>query len=234
MDLTDRRHRAALIAAITGGLVLLALVGIGLYGLFTGTNPARERTGTDVPEQTTTRPSPDTALGNGPQQIPTSSDPEETARAIIEGLFVWDTTSGYSPSDYAQAVADVTSTLEADAAASDVRGYLPTPAAWVQLRTHQTRQWISITELEVPAAWETAVQQAAPGQILPGMTAYTVTGIRHRAGTWSTEPIEAERPVTFTVFLVCDEPASGSNAEDNDGAGQCQLLRLSQLDTPLQ
>lgn len=232
MDLTDRRHRAALIAAILGGLILLALIGIGLYGLFTGPNNTGEPTVTQKPHTSTPGPTPGAVQEYGPQSVPTSSDPQATALAIIESLFTWDTTSGYTPADYAQSLADVTASLEADAAASDVRAYLPTPAAWTQLRTHQTRQWITVIDIEVPAAWETAVQQAAPGQILPGMTAYTITGTRHRAGTWSTEPIETERPVTFTVFVVCGETRSDDGA-DEDTDGSCELLRLSQLDTPL-
>lgn len=236
MDFTDRRHRAALIAAISGGLILLILIGIGLYGLITGPHNPSESPSTQTPNISAPVRTPSARHDSGPQPVATSSDPQATALAIVSALFTWDTTSGYGPADYAQVLADVTAAVEADAAASDVRAYLPTPASWAQLRTHQTRQWITVTDIEVPSAWETAVEQAAPGQILPGMTAYTVTGTRHRAGTWSSEPIEAERPVTFTVFLMCGEAPPNSESDEGaaqDADGSCELLRLSHLDTPL-
>ena len=54
MDPTARRRRTVLIATIAGGLILLVLIGVGLYGLIRGpqtTEPA-ERTPTDGPTAT--------------------------------------------------------------------------------------------------------------------------------------------------------------------------------------
>ena len=229
-DPTARRRRTVLIATIAGGLILLVLIGVGLYGLIRGpqtTEPA-ERTPTDGPTATSpalvpAEPEPVVALGG----------PEEFAAAVAEALFVWDTTSGYGPADYAQMLADVTTDTEADAAASDVRAYLPTPEAWAQLRTHQTRQWITIDTIEIPTAWEDAVAQAAPGQIPDGTVAYTITGTRHRTGYWGTDPVTATHQVAFTVFLTCTPEQTSAPPPADPATGTCLLLRLSQLDNPL-
>lgn len=225
---TDRRRRRLLIAAIAGGLVLVLLVGIGVYGLLRGpTGPARPGDRTqDNPAST----APPSALPSAaPRPIPPTTDAEEFARTVAEALFAWDTATGYGPADYAQPLVDVGDPTgeETPGLASDIRSYLPTPEAWAQLRTYQTRQWLTIEEAFVPDAWEVAVAQAAPGQLPPGAIAYTIEGTRHRDGTWGTEPVEASRPVSFTVFLACPPPAP------QFGTGLCHLLRLSQLDNPL-
>jgi hypothetical protein len=154
--------------------------------------------------------------------------PEQFARAVAAALFTWDTSTGFLPVDYAQPLADVGHDVEADAFASDVRSYLPTAQAWAQLRGYQTRQWLSIDTIAVPESWQTALDQAAPGQIPPGTIAYTVDGIRHRAGIWGTEPTEAQRPVSFTIFITCTSPIP-----ERPLAALCQVLRLSALDVPL-
>lgn len=228
MDPTDRRRRAALIAATAGGLVLLILIGVGIYGLLRGPD-----TSAPSPSTTTTTPTPANAGGTGPRPIVALDEAEEFAAAVADATFTWDTTSGYSPADYAQELADVTASVEADAAATDVRAYLPTPAAWAQLRTHQTRQWLTIDTISIPDAWETAVAQAAPGQIPEGAVAYTITGTRHRDGIWNTEPVATAHPVAFTVFLTCTPERSTAPARGDGIAETCRLLRLSQLDNPL-
>lgn len=231
MDPMDHRRRAVLIAAIAGGLILLLLVGLGIYGLLRGPDTA----GPAPSEPTTaTAPAPGISPGAGPRPVVALGGPEAFAREVAAALFTWDTTSGYGPADYAQALADATASVEADAAAGDVRAYLPTPAAWAQLRTHQTRQWLTIDTIDIPVMWETAVTQAAPGQLPDGAVAYTITGTRHRDGTWNTEPVTTEHPIAFTVFLTCDIERSDAPQPSDDGAAEtCQLLRLSQLDNPL-
>jgi hypothetical protein len=228
MDPTDRRHRAALIAATAGGLVLLILIGVGIYGLLRGPD-----TSAPSPSTMTTTPTPAITGDAGPRPIVALDEPKEFAAAVADATFTWDTTSGYSPSDYAQELADVTASIEADAAATDVRAYLPTPAAWAQLRTHQTRQWLTIDTISIPDAWETAVAQAVPGQLLDGAVAYTITGTRHRDGIWNTEPVTTAHPVAFTVFLTCTPERSSAPAPGDGITETCQLLRLSQLDNPL-
>lgn len=222
----DRRRRRLLIAAIAGGLALLILVGVGIYGLLRGPGTVRPDPSDAPPPAATASPEP--ARGTEPAAVPHTGDPEAFARNVATALFSWDTASGYGPSDYAQVLADVAATAEADALVSDVRAYLPTAEAWAQLRQYATRQWLTIDTAVIPDAWQTAVEQAAPGQIPAGATAYTITGTRHRDGTWGTESVEASRPVAFTVFLVCTPPIPGRGS-----SGLCEVLRLSELDNPL-
>lgn len=220
-------HRRLLILLIAGGLALLLLVGIGVYGLLRG--PGSEPADPTQPtaSSTSAAPAPSAPATTGPEAIPAISDPETFARQAASALFTWDTTGGHKPADYAQVLSDVASDAEADALASDVRSYLPSTEAWAQLRQYQTRQWLTIEEVAVPQAWTTGQAQAAPGQLPDGASAYTITGTRHRAGIWGTEPVETSRPVTFTVFLACTAP-------DPEAADDlCRLIRLSELDNPL-
>lgn len=230
MDPTARHRRTVLIAAIAGGLILLLLIGIGVYGLIRGPQPTEPTGDTPTADPTATsaalvpaEPEPLVALGG----------PEEFAAAVAEALFTWDTTSGHGPTDFAQMLADVTAETEADAAASDVRAYLPTAEAWAQLRTHQTRQWLTIDTIETPAAWYDAVVQAAPGQIPEGAVAYTITGTRHRTGYWGTDRITTTHEVAFTVFLTCTPDRNVAPPPADPVTENCSLLRLSLLDNPL-
>lgn len=224
-----RRRRRLLIATIAGGLVPLLLVGVGVYGLLRGPASRTDTTpaGPSVPSATSTPAGTD---GQGPAAVSQTGGPEAFARAVAVALFTWDTTSGYQAVDYAQMLADVAADEEADALAGDVRAYLPNPQAWAHLRQYQTRQWLTIDTAVIPEAWETtAIAQAAPGQIPDGAVAYTIDGTRHRDGTWGTEPVEASRPVTFTVFIVCTPTVTNRGITGTS----CELLRLSQLDSPL-
>ncbi len=230
MDSTARRRRTMLIAAVAGGLILLLLVGIGVYGLIRGPQTTEPVDVVATESPAATHP---TDTSSGPEQVVTIGEPEEFAVAVAEALFTWDTTSGYGPADYAQMLADVTADEEADAAASDVRSYLPTQEAWAQLRTHQTRQWLTIDTIEIPAVWEGAVAQAAPGQIPDGTVAYTITGARHRTGYWGADPVTTAREVAFTVFLACTPERNPSPPPADPITETCSLLRLSQLDNPL-
>ena len=230
MDPTARRRRTMLIAAIAAGLILILLVGVGVYGLIRGPQPTEpdDTAPSDKPSATTSVAEP-----AAPEPVIALGGPEEFAVTVAEALFTWDTTSGYGPADYAQMLADVTADSEADAAASDVRAYLPTPEAWAQLRTHQTRQRLTIDTIEIPDAWETAVVQAAPGQIPDGAIAYTITGTRHRTGYWGTDPVTTTHNVAFTVVLTCTPARNPAPAPADPIIDTCALLRLSQLDNPL-
>ena len=81
MDPTARRRRTVLIAAITGGLILLLLIGVGVYGLIRGpqtTEPA-DPTPTDGP----------TATGSAhvaaePEAVVTLGGPDQFAAAIAQ------------------------------------------------------------------------------------------------------------------------------------------------------
>ncbi len=106
---------------------------------------------------------------------------------------------------------------------TDIGNYLPDPATWAKLRTYATRQWLDIETVTVPEAWAAALEQAAPGQILPDTIAYTITGIRHRDGTWNDQPVTYTAPASFTAFVVCAPSYP-----------ECHLLRLSLPDEPLE
>ena len=213
-------HRRRLIIAIVGsGIALAILAVIGVFGLLRGPANAgqSERPARDIRIQSTP-----TVRVDRPRPVPVTSNAELFARGVARALFTWDTRHEAGLSDWAQVLVDVADPDEAAAVASDVRDYLPGTEMWEQLGTYGTRQWLELESVIVPDAWSTALEQAAPGQIPPGAAAFTVVGIRHRAGTWDTEVIRIDRPVEFTVFVVCSirEP--------------CALLRLSQLDLPLE
>ena len=152
-----------------------------------------------------------------------SRDPETFAGNVAHALFTWDTTTGLMPLDYTSALLEVGDPTGAERAglAADIATYLPTREAWAKLRPYATTQTLSITSIRVPDSWDEAVQQAHPGQLPAGATAYTIHGTRHRDGTWNGKPTSAERDVAFTVFLACPP------------GKDCYLLRLSGLDNPL-
>ena len=218
-------RQLTIILAVTAA-VLTAFVGVGVYGLLLAPRPT-PATVSAVPRETPgPAPMVATTAGATPSlpEIRSTTNGASFARAVADALFAWDTASGYEPTDYGQVIVDVgdPSGEEAPGLAADVRSYLPTADAWAQLRTMQTRQWLTIDEAYVPDSWADALEQAAPGQLLPGTIGYTISGSRHREGTWGTQPVESARGVAFTVFVTC-EPTFDT----------CRLLRLSQLDNPL-
>jgi hypothetical protein len=219
--------RGRLIAVIAAGLVLLLLIGVGVYGLITGPRPPGDRAPDPAP--TVTAPGETEPVAPGPPRVLPSHDPDEFARNVAEALFGWDTGSGLMPLDYTAGLLEVGDPSGAEQAglASDIVAYLPSREAWIELRQYATTQHLTIEQSFVPEAWEQAVEQAQPGQLPPGATAVTIEGTRHREGVWNGEPVTAEQSVSFTVFLACPPPAPQFRA------GLCHLLRLSQLDNPL-
>ncbi len=157
------------------------------------------------------------------RSLPRTSDPIAYARAVATSLFDWDTTSGLLPVDYTSAVlADADpSGEETPGLLTDVATYLPTIEQWLDLATMNVTQRLEIEEAVIPDSWTAALEQAR-GHLRPGTTAVTITGTRHREGTWDGEPATMSYPVAFTVFVACP-PAFE----------RCHLLRLSQLDNPL-
>lgn len=217
-------RRLVLFFAIGFG-ILAALVGVGLYGLVLAPTPSTPTPSTVPPAATPSSAQPEESSPSATlPPIRSTSDAETFARAAADSLFTWDTASGFDPADYAQVIVDAgdPSGTESAGLASDVRTYLPTPDAWATLRTYATRQWLTIDEAVVPASWSDAIDQATPGQLIPGSIAYTITGTRHRAGTVGTKAQETTRPVAFTLFIAC--------APSFD---ECRLLRLSEVDNPL-
>lgn len=219
--------RGRLIAVIAAGLVLLLLVGVGVYGLITG--PRQPADPASDPAPAVTAPGESEPGTTGPASVAPSSDPDEFARNVAEALFGWDTGSGLMPLDYSAAILQVgdPSGTEQAGLASDIASYLPSRETWIELRKYATTQHLAIDSSFVPEAWDQAVEQAQGGQLPAGATAVTIEGTRHREGVWNGEPITSEHPVSFTVFLACPPPAPEFST------GLCHVLRLSQLDNPL-
>ncbi|WP_237089432.1 hypothetical protein [Nocardioides dokdonensis] len=118
-------------------------------------------------------------------------------------------------------VADPTGESSAGLVA-DIANYLPTDQIWIELRKYETRQWIEVVSATVPDLWATAEAQAGD-ELLPGTTAFTIRGTRHREGVWEGEDVASQHEVAFTVFIVCAPTYP-----------KCHLLRLSRLDDPLE
>lgn len=210
------KSRRLPVVLMASGVVLLLLVGVGIYGLLRGP-------GTPEPA-----PSPESSTPVAPDRthalapIEAESDAEQFARTIATRLFAWDTTIGQDVSEFMQPLIDVADTEEAPGLVSDLRGYYPDQESWAKLRDAHTRQWLTIDTLTIPPTWPVVVEQAAPDLIPPGVAAFTVTGTRHRAGIWEGQPVADARPVSFTVLVAC--PADDA----------CRLLRLSAVDQPMQ
>ena len=229
---TQRRPKR-LILVITIVIVLF-IAGVGLYGLIKGPDRHKSmqttKTATRPPRKGPTAAPPDaTDPPSTPRAVPRppavaeSTDPEQFARAAAGALFDWDTTIGYQPADIAQAVVAVGDPTGVETGlASDVRTYVPTNYDWADLRTYQTKQWLTITRAYVPHEWAIALDQAKPGQLRPGTVAYTITGTRHRSGTWLTQPVSSEHLVAFTMIITC-KPTFPT----------CRLLRIGKLNSPL-
>lgn len=209
----DPMRRFRIVLGIIAGIMVLAMIVIGVIGLLRG--PAPE---TVTPEPSSSHAEPTSA---DPAPLPQTRAPEAFARAVAERLFSWDTGGDAGPADYMQPLVDAAHDSEPVALASDLRGYFPDQGNWGELRHMQVRQWLTIDRAVIPDAWAIAQAQARPGQLPEGSTAYTIDGTRQRTGIRGTEPVRIDQPVAFTVFVVCPPAAS------------CTLLRLSALDQPL-
>lgn len=97
--------RGRLIAVIAAGIVLLLLVGIGVYGLITGPRPPRDDA--PAPAPTVTVPGETGPEAPGPPLVLPSHDPDQFARNVAEALFGWDTGSGLMPLDYSAGILEV-------------------------------------------------------------------------------------------------------------------------------
>lgn len=219
------------ILVVTCTVAGFVLIGVGVYGMVTG-SPRTTSTRTETPRASDpgSENVPESLPTQQPDEVPTlpsaprSADPERFARAIAKALFAWDTTSGFMPLDYASVLLGVGDPSGAEQAglAADLAAYLPSRAAWLDLREYATRQRLTISRAFIPAEWASAVAQARPGQLADGTVAYTIEGVRRRSGVWNDEPATSTHVVAFTLFIVCAPTYEF-----------CRLLRLSQLDNPL-
>jgi hypothetical protein len=156
--------------------------------------------------------------------LPSTADPEAFARLAAEALFEWNTGTVITRTKHIERlvkVADPTGESTAGLV-SDIENYLPTPEAWAQLQQYETRQWLEVESTRTPSSWSKAETQVGPAGLLPGTTAYNISGVRHRAGVWEGAPVSSAHHVAFTMFVVCGPTYP-----------QCYLLRLSLLDEPL-
>lgn len=211
------------ILLILVGVLAVTTLAVGIYGLVRQPGAESPTNGALTPvvaEPVEVTPR-ETAVED--RSLPHTSDPIAYARAVATSIFGWDTTTGLLPTDYTAAVlADADpSGEETPGLLADVATYLPTVEQWLDLATMEVTQSLSIDEAVIPESWSSALEQAR-GELRPGTTAVTITGIRHREGTWEGEPAETSYPVAFTVFVACP-PAFE----------RCHVLRLSQLDNPL-
>lgn len=206
---------------VAAAAVLVLLIVVVTYSLFATRHQAAVDT-SDVPPTPVAPPARAAADGEVERLLRTS-DPERFAEQVAEVLFTWDTRALATSSvvvEQLAALADPTGESSAGLVA-DIANYLPTDPVWIELRTYETRQWLEVTSTEVPDLWATAEAQAGD-QLLPGTAAFTIRGVRHRAGVWEGEDVASQHDVAFTVFVVC-APAYP----------ECHLLRLSRLDEPL-
>lgn len=152
-----------------------------------------------------------------------TADPDAFARQVAEALFTLDTATLLTRADHIEQLVEIADPTgeSTPGLVSDLDGYLPRQDAWVELAKYQTRQWLVIESVTTPSTWAEAQAQAGEA-LLPGTTARTIHGTRHRAGTWEGRDVQSEHAVAFTVFAVC-----GPTYPD------CRLLRLSMLDKPL-
>ena len=216
------RRRRLVVAGIATALLLIAFV---TYAVLV--HRAHSLTGA-APNSTAAVPTPggSTPVANVPTELPklhATSDPETFARDVSEALFKWDTATMITRADHIEQLVKVGDPTGASTAGllSDVGGYMPTDEAWRDLAQYETKQWLTIDSVSTPTKWAEAEAQAGDA-LLPGTTALTIHGVRHRAGVWDGDPVSSQYDVAFTVFIVC-----------RPSYPECHLLRLSVLDKPL-
>ena len=216
----DFRRRRLIVIGIAAALVLIAFVtyAVLVHRADSQVGPAAEPTQNVVAPTQPSPPAP-TALA----KLHPTADPKTFAREAAEALFSWDTATMIGRDDHIEQLLKVGDPTGESTAGllSDIEGYLPTQAAWTELGQYETRQWLTIDSLTTPTKWAEAEAQAG-SVLLPGTTAFTVRGQRHRVGVWNGEPVSSSYHVAFTVFIVCAPSYP-----------ECHLLRLSVLDNPL-
>lgn len=216
------RRRRLIVAGIATALLLIAFV---TYAVMVHRSHSRTGAVSNSPAGMPT-PGGSTPIAIVPTQLaelhPTS-DPEAFARDVAEGLFEWDTATMITRADHVEQLVKVGDPTGESTAGllSDVGGYLPTDEAWRDLAQYETKQWLTIDTVSTPTKWAEAEAQAGDA-LLPGTTALTIHGVRHRAGVWDGDPVSSQYDVAFTVFIVC-----------GPSYPECHLLRLSVLDKPL-
>jgi hypothetical protein len=216
-------RRRLTILAVVAALIVVATIALGAYGLLRGPgqNTTRHH---DVPTHGLPGDSAAASVaGERPAVLPKTDDPIRYAKAVAAALFDWSTGSGYSAADYtAPVIADADPSGEEVAGlVEDLAGYEPTSQQWAQLAAMQVAQRLTIMRAVVPSLWGQALAEAH-GQLRPGTTAVTITGVRQRVGVWYGQSARTSERVSFTIFEAC-----------SPGFSRCHTLRLSKLGDPL-
>lgn len=215
------RHRRVIVAGVV--IVLLVLAWTAYAVLVHRSATPASHSGVRFERSTAATsgaPEPVTVL----RAVEPTEDPATFARRVAQALFAWDTATLVGRNDHIEqlvAIADPTG-QSTPGLVGDLGNYLPTPNTWIELAQYETRQWLSIDSVTTPTLWPQAVTQAGPDGLLPGTTAFTIRGVRHRWGVWEGAPVATSHKVAFTIFIVC-APSYPT----------CHLLRLSLLDKPL-
>ena len=215
------RRRHLILAGLALGTVLVALV---IYSVQARRSPATSSTtgiAPGTPREATNKTSV-YPVGDLAPLRPTG-DPESFARVVADAIFEWNTATLVGRADHVDqlvAVSDPTGE-SSSGLVSDLDNYLPTEEAWAELARYETAQWLAIESVVTPTLWDEAEAQAG-NELLPGTTAFTIEGTRHRSGLWENQPVASAHEVAFTVFIVCAPSYA-----------HCRLLRLSMIDDPL-
>ena len=212
-------RRRLIIAVTAAGLVLVSLVGVGLYGLVR--TPAHIPATSVVSSITVANPSP--TVGVPLDGLPHTDNPVTYAGAVAQALFNWDTMSGFAPANYQSVIsADADPAgIETSGLVNDLAAYYPTDAQWQQLRTYKTVETVTIQRIYIPKAWGQAVA-SNPSTARSGTTAVTLDTVRYRTGSWFGTPATSSDPASFTIFMTCRPTFP-----------LCHILRLSGLNTAL-
>jgi hypothetical protein len=218
-DVVRRRH--LILAGLALGTVLVALVTYSLQPRRSPATPSTTGVAPATPRAMTSESSAHPVSELAP--LRPTGDPDAFARLVADAVFEWNTATLVGRADHVQrlvAVSDPTGE-SSPGLVSDLDNYLPTEEAWAELAQYETAQWLSIESVVTPTLWDEAEAQAG-NELLPGTTALTIEGTRHRSGLWENQPVASAHEVAFTVFVVCAPSYA-----------HCRLLRLSLIDEPL-
>ena len=217
----DLRRRRLIVVGITFGLLLISVIA---YVVLIQRSPVARSSQPDAGHRTDPRPGAGVTPLNQIAPLPDIRDPETFARQVAQAIFEWDTATLITRTDHVEQLVTVGDPTgeSTPGLVSDLDNYLPTLDAWTELAQYATRQWLSVEAVTTPNKWPEAEAQAGDS-LLPGTTAFTIDGVRHRAGVWEDAPVSSEHDVSFTVFVVC-----------GPSYPECHLLRLSLPDQPLE